>query len=113
VRTLPEDQLDRHPVLAVAAAAAAMLVGGRRLEQRRLLALADRDGRRAVELTGAGADELLTGALAGYARALFFAGECGRLDSARGHAEQATPDGGMLRCTARRTYRLTLEGSLD
>ena len=36
-------------------------------------------GRRAVELAEAGADELLTGALAGYARALYFAGD---LDSA-------------------------------
>ena len=33
------------------------------------------DGRRAVELAEAGADELLPGALAAYARALFFAGE--------------------------------------
>jgi ATP/maltotriose-dependent transcriptional regulator MalT len=111
VRTLREDQLVRHPVLAVAGAAAAMLVGGRRLEQRRLLALADLararqpeqpdryietatamvraatidrgvgqavlDGRRAVELAevDASANEILTGALAAYARALFFAGE--------------------------------------
>jgi ATP/maltotriose-dependent transcriptional regulator MalT len=160
VRTLPEDQLDRHPVLAGAAAAAAMLVGGRTLERRRLLALADGagqaeradpyvetatalvravtidrgvgqavlDGRRAVELAEADAhaNELLTGALVAYARALFFAGrvdvasavaeralkhpaieghvpslvvaystlafaaaESRRLDSARGHAEQA------------------------
>jgi LuxR family maltose regulon positive regulatory protein len=108
VRTLPEEQLAQHPELAAAAAAAAMLVGGHRLEQRRLLALADRgsaarpeqaggyveavaalvragtidrgvgqallDGQRAVELAEAGADELLTGALVGYARALFFAG---------------------------------------
>ena len=41
VRTLPETQLVDHPELAVAAATAAMLVGGRRLEQRRLLALVD------------------------------------------------------------------------
>ncbi len=33
------------------------------------------DGRRAVELTEAGLDELVTGALCGYARALYFAGE--------------------------------------
>ena len=33
------------------------------------------DGRRAVALAEAGADEILTGALAAYARALFFAGE--------------------------------------
>jgi ATP/maltotriose-dependent transcriptional regulator MalT len=33
------------------------------------------DGRRAVKLAQEGADELLTGALAGYARALYFAGE--------------------------------------
>ena len=33
------------------------------------------DGRRAVELAEAGADEILTAALAAYARALFFAGE--------------------------------------
>jgi len=44
VRTLPEDQLIEYPELAAAAATAAMLVGGRRLEQRRLLALADRGG---------------------------------------------------------------------
>ena len=35
------------------------------------------DGRRAVELTEAGLDELVTGALCGYARALYFAGELG------------------------------------
>jgi LuxR family maltose regulon positive regulatory protein len=109
VRTLPEDQLIAHPELAVAAAAAAMLVGGHRLEQRRLLALADvaragqpaqaggyveagtalvravtidrgvaqavLDGRRAVELAQVDALQLLPGALAAYARALFFAGE--------------------------------------
>ena len=34
-----------------------------------------RDGRRAVALAEAGANEILTGALAAYARALFFAGE--------------------------------------
>jgi LuxR family maltose regulon positive regulatory protein len=42
VRTLPEDLIVDHPKLAAAAAAAAMLLGGCRLEQRRLLALADR-----------------------------------------------------------------------
>jgi LuxR family transcriptional regulator, maltose regulon positive regulatory protein len=41
VRTLPEDQLVEHPELAAASATATMLVGGRRLEQRRFLALAD------------------------------------------------------------------------
>ena len=109
VRTLPDAVIVEHPELAVAAATAAMLVGGRTIEQRRMLQLADRantgrpertsayigaaarlvravtidrgvrqsvlDGRRAVELAEAGADELLPGALAAYARALFFAGE--------------------------------------
>ena len=109
VRTLPDDRIVEHPELAAAAATAVMLVGGRRLEQRRLLALADRarggraeqagayvetgahlvravtidggvrqavlDGRRAVALAEADADEILTGALAAYARALFFSGE--------------------------------------
>jgi LuxR family maltose regulon positive regulatory protein len=108
VRTLPEDQLDQHPVLAAAAAAAAMLAGGHTLERRQLLQLADRagsqaervdpyvetgarlvraatvdrgvaqavlDGRRAVELAQVDAHEILTGALAAYAHALFFAGE--------------------------------------
>ena len=42
VRTLPEDRIVDHPELAAAAAAGAMLVGGRTLEQRRWLALADR-----------------------------------------------------------------------
>jgi LuxR family maltose regulon positive regulatory protein len=42
VRTLPEDRIVEHPELAAAAAAGAMLVGGSTLEQRRLLALADR-----------------------------------------------------------------------
>ena len=107
VRTLPDEVIVEHPQLAVAGATAAMLVGGRRLEQRRMLQLAgpvsngrperagayvgavaqlvralsiDRgvsqsvlDGRRAVELAEAGADEILPGALAAYARALFFA----------------------------------------
>ena len=120
VRTLPEDQLVEHPELAVAAATAAMLVGGRRLEQRRLLRLVDRsgrerpelvgayveaaarlvcavtieggvrgavlDGRRAVALATAGADEILTAALAACARALFFAGE---LDEASAVAVRA------------------------
>jgi LuxR family maltose regulon positive regulatory protein len=122
VRTLPDDHLAQHPVLAAAAAAAAMLVGGHRLEQRRLLTLADRrngarpgrrgayvealaalvravtidqgvgravlHGRRAVELAeiDANANQILTGALAAYARALFFAGE---LDEAAAAAERA------------------------
>ena len=33
------------------------------------------DGKRAVELAAAGAEEILTAALAAYARALFFAGD--------------------------------------
>ena len=105
----------------MAAATAAMLVGGRTLEQRRLLRLADRareghesehadryvetggaagtrghdrrrvgqavlDGRRAVELAETDADEILTAALAAYARALFFAGE---LDEASAAAVRA------------------------
>jgi ATP/maltotriose-dependent transcriptional regulator MalT len=120
VRTLPEDRLVQHPELASAAAAAAMLVGGRKLEQRRLLALADRgrvarpgqagayveagtalvravtidrgvgqavlDGRRAVERAEADANEILTGTLVAYARALFFAG---KLDEASAVALRA------------------------
>ena len=108
VRTLPDEVIVEHPVLAVAAATAAMLVGAR-IEQRRFLHLVDKarraepervgdyveaaaglvravtidrgvrqsvlDGRRAVALAEAGADEILTGALAACARALFFAGE--------------------------------------
>jgi LuxR family maltose regulon positive regulatory protein len=123
VRTLPEDQLVEHPELAVAAAAATMLAGGHRLEQRRLLALADvartgqprrvggyveaaialvravtidrgvaqaqLDGRRAVELAQVDAHGLLPGALVGYARALFFAGE---LDEASAVAVRALED---------------------
>jgi ATP/maltotriose-dependent transcriptional regulator MalT len=109
-----------HPELAVAAATAAMLVGGRTIEQRRMLQLADRantarpertgayvgavarlvralsidrgvrqsvlDGRCAVALAEAGADEILPGALAAYARALFFAG---KLDEAWAVATRA------------------------
>jgi LuxR family transcriptional regulator, maltose regulon positive regulatory protein len=120
VGTLPEAQLIEYPELAVAAATAAMLLGGHILEQRRLLAVADRsrggrpervgayveaatllvravtidrgvrqavlDGRRAVALTEAEASEILTGALAAYARALFFAGE---LDEASAVAVRA------------------------
>ena len=44
VRTLPEGQLVEYPQLAVAGATAVMLIGAGRLEQRRLLALADRGG---------------------------------------------------------------------
>jgi LuxR family maltose regulon positive regulatory protein len=120
VRTLPEDRIVEHPQLAVAAATATMLVGGRTLEQRRLLALADRardgrpgqvdayvetvarlvraltidggagqavlDRRRAVALAEGDAREILAGALAAYARALFFAGE---LDEASAVAMRA------------------------
>ena len=109
VRTLSDEQIVEHPELAVAAATATMLLGGHMLEQRRLLALADRgggerperggayvdaaallvraltidrgvrqavlDGRRAVALAETEASEILTGTLAAYARALFFAGE--------------------------------------
>ena len=39
------------------------------------VAQAVQNGRRAVELAQAGSDEILTGALAGYARALYFAGD--------------------------------------
>lgn len=42
VQTLPEDRLVEFPELAAAAAASAMLIGGCRLVQRRLLALAER-----------------------------------------------------------------------
>ena len=42
VRTLPDEVIVEHPELAVAAATAAMLVGGRTIEQRRMLQLADR-----------------------------------------------------------------------
>jgi LuxR family maltose regulon positive regulatory protein len=120
VRTLPDDHLAQHPVLAAAAAAAAMLVGGSTLERRRLLQVTDAarrvvrvdpyvetgerlvravtidrgvgqavlDGRRAVQLAeiDANANQILTGALAAYARALFFAGE---LDEAAAAAERA------------------------
>ena len=41
VRTLPDDVIVEHPELAVAAATAAMLVGGRTIELRRMLQLAD------------------------------------------------------------------------
>jgi LuxR family transcriptional regulator, maltose regulon positive regulatory protein len=107
VHTLPDEVILEHPKLAVAGATAAMLVGGRTIEKRRMLQLADQanrgrperadayvqaaarlvraltidrgaqqavlDGRRAVELAEAGAEEILTGTLAAYARALFFA----------------------------------------
>ena len=62
-------------------------------------------GRRAVELAEAGADEILTGALAGYARALYFAGE---LDDAweaalrvleHPSAERAVPSQAFARAT--------------
>jgi LuxR family maltose regulon positive regulatory protein len=42
IRTLPDDVVADHPELAVAAATATALSGGSTLEQRRLLALADR-----------------------------------------------------------------------
>jgi LuxR family maltose regulon positive regulatory protein len=122
VRMLPADELMQHPELAAAGAAAAMLVGGHRLEQRRLLALADAaraaqperggayveavaalvravtidrgvgqavlDGQRAVELAEVDpqANEIITGALVAYARALFFAGQ---LDEASAMAVRA------------------------
>jgi LuxR family maltose regulon positive regulatory protein len=128
VRTLPDDHLAQHPVLAAAAAAAAMLVGGSTLERRRLLQVTDAarrvvrvdpyvetgerlvravtidrgvgqavlDGRRAVQLAeiDANANQILTGALAAYARALFFAGE---LDEAAAAAERALEDPAIAR----------------
>jgi LuxR family maltose regulon positive regulatory protein len=128
VRTLPENQLAQHPVLAAAAAAAAMLVRGSTLERRRLLQFADAsrqtqlaepyvetgerlvravtidrgvgqavlDGQRAVELAevDANANEILPGALAAYARALFFAG---RLDEAATAAVRALEHPAMAR----------------
>src|SRR5262249_20748304 len=50
VRTLPEDQLVTHPVLATAAAIAATMVGHAALERRRLLELVDRAERERPEL---------------------------------------------------------------
>jgi LuxR family maltose regulon positive regulatory protein len=57
------------------------------------VAQAVRDGRRAVELARRGSDELLTGALAAHARALYFAGD---LDQSRAVAKRviAHPDVG-------------------
>ncbi len=109
VRTMPNEKLVEHPLLAVGAATASLITGQSVLEQRRLLHLADRarakhpervgpyveaaaamvragsvdgdvgsavaSGRRAVELAEAGADDVLVGALAALARALYFAGE--------------------------------------
>jgi LuxR family maltose regulon positive regulatory protein len=119
VGTVPDDVLVKHPELAAAAAAATALVGGRLIDQRRLLRLAGaalagppggadpygeaaalmvraltidggvaqalREGRRAVDLAQRGSDELLTGALAAYARALYLAGD---LDQSRAVAER-------------------------
>ncbi len=106
-RTLPDEVLVVHPEVAVSAALATAVVGGRMLEHRRYLEIADeacaggggpylevaasiahalaidggvaqavRDGHRAVELAHGGElDEATSGALAGYARALYFAGD--------------------------------------
>ena len=105
-----------------------MLVGGRTIEQRRFVRLADEarkrapvradayvetavrlvravtidggvgqavlDGQRAVALAAAAADEILTAALAAYARALFFAGE---LDEAGAVATRALEHPGIGR----------------
>ena len=49
VRTLTDDRIVEHPELAVAAATATVLVGGRTLELRRMLALADRARRTGPE----------------------------------------------------------------
>ena len=110
VRTLPDQRIAEHPEVAVGAATAMLLIGGRSIERRRMLQLAEAadtgrsaraayvetaarlvravmidggvrqavlDGRRAVALAEAGADEIVTGALTALARALFFAGELG------------------------------------
>ena len=109
-RTLSDEVLAAHPEVAASGALATVVVGGRMLEHRRYLEIADaaseggggtvspylevavsvahtlgmdagvtqavRDGRRAVELAHAGGlDEATSGALAGYARALYFAGD--------------------------------------
>jgi len=119
VRALPDECVVEHPELAVGAATAAKLAGGRTIELRRFLRLADRalakrpersdvyveaaarmvraltlddgvrravlDGRLAVELAQTGSDELLTGACAASARALYFAGA---MEEAQGVALQ-------------------------
>lgn len=52
VRTLPNEKIVEHPVLAVGAATAALMSGQRTLEQRRLLHLADRARREHPERVG-------------------------------------------------------------
>ena len=64
-----------------------------------------RDGRRAVELAKRGADELLTAALAGYSRALYFAGELEQAWEAalrvleHPHAQRRAPSHAIARST--------------
>ena len=101
VREVADEQLARHPELAVAAAMASVLVEGNAAEQRRFVraaggaidtyvegwalvasaltlengvAAAIRDSGHAIDLASGDTDEFLSGALAAHARALFFAG---------------------------------------
>jgi len=117
-QSVPDEQLVEHPEAAVAAATAAMMVGGRTLQQRHFLQLANHaeeqgrvsayvravagmvraasvdgdvagavaDGRRATEVAREGAADVLVAALAGYARALYLAGELGEAWAAAVHA---------------------------
>ena len=119
-RTLPDDVVVDHPLVAVAAATAAMLVGRLTSERRRFLLLARRakamhperfgayeecvaamvscaslddgvteavvEGYRAVEIAQRSVDSSLVAALAGLARALYFAGDLEQAWSAASRA---------------------------
>lgn len=119
-RTLPDDVVVDHPLVAVAAATAAMLVGRLTSERRRFLLLARRakamhperfgayeecvaamvssaslddgvteavvEGYRAVEIAQRSVDPSLVAALAGLARALYFAGDLEQAWSAASRA---------------------------
>jgi LuxR family maltose regulon positive regulatory protein len=119
-RTLPDDVVVDHPLVAVAAATAAMLVGRLTSERRRFLLLARRakamhperfgayeecvaamvssaslddgvteavvEGYRAVEIAQRSVDPGLVAALAGLARALYFAGDLEQAWSAASRA---------------------------
>jgi LuxR family maltose regulon positive regulatory protein len=129
VWTFPDDQIARHPDVALAAAVAATMMGRLTLQRRRLLQLAERarvehpeafgqyqasmmamaraagmddgvsdavqQGRQAVALAREGADEVLVGAHAALARALYFAGD---LEGAWVAASRAAEHPGAALC---------------
>lgn len=110
VRTLPNDKLVEHPVIAVGAATAALMAGQSTLEQRRFLHLADRARAKHPERVGPYVE-----AVAGMVRAASVDGDVGKAVAAGRRAVEfaADSDDVLVAALAALASALYFAGELD